>query len=797
MQEATQGQNEKTVGARKTNASLENALFWILSGLILLLPIIFLPTVAVSFLFVKYGLLALAVVSVVTIWILLRLKDGVCLLPINMLNLSALLVLSVLLLSSLLSGSIWNSLIGQLAQTDTFIFYLILFVIVFIAPSVFNNTKRILSLYKIFFVSLSLLAIFHITRLLFGPGWLDFGYFNNLTDNVLGKWNDLGIFFGLGAVLSLVSLELLVLSKRSKIILSAALIVSVLLLMVINFASIWYVLGILALVFFVYSIVIARSGSTKKTAQVALPITSFGIFVISVVFVIGGARIGNVISSYLHISQIDVIPTWQATGGIAKNVILQGSPIRFAFGAGPNRFVNEWQLYKPVGVNSSIFWNTDFSYGVGIVPSSLVTAGVFGLLAWLAFLGILIYMGFRSILSRISNPVQRYLVTSAFLASLYLWLFNVLYVPGLVIIVLTFFFTGLFLAALYNADILKPVRFEYFKNPKIGFVSVLVLVLILIGGLGLAYVTVTKFIAAVYYNQGIADVNSNKLDAGEQKVKTAVSFDTNDLYVRALAQISLVRLGNLLNTKTDSASPDVLRSQFSTISNAALSAANSATLLDSRDYQNWLTLGDVWSAFVPLKIDKAYDNALSDYQRALSYNPQNPYIYLELAKLDSAQNNAAQAKGDLNKALALKANYADAYLFLAQLQISEGDTKSAIDSVTAATISSPDNPGLFFQLGVLRYNNKDYTNAIGAFEQAVALDNQYSNAKYFLGLSYYQLDRTADAITQFIDLQKLNPDNQEVTNILTNLQSGKSPFPKTEAPAAINTATTTAQKAKK
>jgi tetratricopeptide (TPR) repeat protein len=788
---------EESINNFQKESVLEKSLFWIFSGLVLLLPIIFMPAATVPLFSVKYGLLVIAVVLAVAVWILLRLKDGVCLLPINMLNLSGLLVLLVLFVSSFFSGSVWNSLIGQLPQTDTFIFYLYVFVIMFMAPSVFDCAKRIFTLYKVFFVSLGLLAIFLIARLLFGVGWLSFGYFPNLTDNMLGKWNDLGIFFGLGAMLSLVSLELLALSKRLKIALYIILAVSMALLAVINFYSIWYVLGLLSLVFFVYSIVIARSGSAKKTEQVALPVTSFIVFLISVVFVIGGAQIENVISSRLNISQVDVVPTWQTTASIAQKVVLQGSPVRFIFGAGPNRFLNEWLLFKPAAVNSSIFWNTDFNAGVGIVPSSLVTVGVLGFLAWVAFLGILIYMGFRSILSRISNPFQRYLVTSSFLASLYLWLFNVIYVPSLVIIVLTFFFTGLFISSLYEANILKAVRFEYFKNPKVGFISVLALILILICGLSLVYTTTSKFVAMIYYNQAIVAVNNNNIDVGEQKIKNAIGFDNNDLYVRSLAQIYLVRLSTLLGNPTPSMSQDQLKNQFSTISNTALSAAQLAVTLDGRNYQNWLIMGDVWSALVPLKIDKSYDNALSAYNRAFDYSPQNPYIYLELAKLESAQNDAQKAKGDLYKALALKSNYTDAYLFLAQLQTSEGDTKSAIDSVTAATVSSPNNSGLFFQLGLLRYNGKDYTNAIGAFERAVALDGQYSNAKYFLGLSYYQVGRTADAILQFVGLQKLNPGNQEVTNVLTNLRNGEAPFPKTGVSASSTTVSTTTQKVKK
>ena len=736
---------------------LENALFWILAGLVLLLPLIFIPTVVTPLLSVKYGLLVIAVIAAVVVWILLRLKDGVCLLPINMLNLAGCLVLFVLFLSSLLSGSIWNSLLGQLPQTDTFFFYLYVFIIMFMAPSVFNSAKRILTLYKIFFIPLGLLMIFHVIRLLAGPSWLSFGYFPNISDNLVGKWNDLGIFFGLGVVLSLVSLELLTLSKRVKIFLYSALVILIGLLMIINFVSIWYVLGALALVFFVYSIVIARSGNTKKTTLVPLSITSFVIFLISIVFVVGGSTFGGIISNHFHIPQVDVSPTWQTTAGIAKSVLSQGSITRDVFGVGPNRFINEWLLFKPAGVNNSIFWNTDFNSGVGLIPSSLITTGILGLLVWLAFLGILVYMGFRSILSRISDPVQRYLITSSFLASLYLWLFCVIYTPSLVIIVLTFLFTGLFVSSLYGAGILKAVHFEYFKNPKVGFVSVLILIIVLICGLGLVYTTATKFAAAAYYNQGIAQINNgnNNLDSGEQKIKIAISLDASDLYARSLTQIYLVRLSDFLSNSATSTASDTLKNQFSMISNTALSAATFAVSVDGTNYQNWLTMGDVWTALVPLKIDKAYDNASTSYEQALNYDPQNPYIYLEIAKLDSAQNNVPQAKDDLIKALNLKNDYTEAY----------------------------------FQLGVLLYDNKDYTNAIKALEPAVSLDSQNSYAKYFLGLSYYQAGRINDAVAQFSDLQKQNPNNQQLVNILNDIKNGKSLFPKTVLPTGVGTTT--------
>ena len=115
---------------------------------------------------------------------------------------------------------------------------------------------------------------------------------------------------------------------------------------------------------------------------------------------------------------------------------------------------------------------------------------------------------------------------------------------------------------------------------------------------------------------------------------------------------------------------------------------------------------------------------------------------------------------------------------LAQIEISEGNIKDAIKLIEAGSTLAFDNPAVFFQLGVLKYSDKEknYKGAAEAFEKAVALNASYSNARYFLGLSYYNLGRTAEAINQFELVQSLNQNNKEVELILKNLREGRAPF---------------------
>ena len=166
-------------------------------------------------------------------------------------------------------------------------------------------------------------------------------------------------------------------------------------------------------------------------------------------------------------------------------------------------------------------------------------------------------------------------------------------------------------------------------------------------------------------------------------------------------------------------------------------------------------------------------------------NPKGPEVYFSLAKLAADNRDLKESRDYITKTLQQKPNYTSAIFFLSQIDIQEGNIPAAINSVEAATLLSPSNPVVFFQLGLLRYSNGDNRGAITALEQAVYINPVYSNAMYFLGLSYYKVGRTSDAIEQFKKIKELNPDNVEAALILSNLESGKSPFSGTSAGSGV------------
>ncbi|MCR4310985.1 MAG: tetratricopeptide repeat protein [Candidatus Taylorbacteria bacterium] len=765
---------------------LEKVTFVLLLLIPFLLPLFFIPSASFPFQESKALFLGSAVLVAFAFWIIARLKDGTFSFPKTSLYWAGGVALSIFILAGLFSGSIAQAFVGQMVDLGTVRSMALFFLIMFLIPSTFKSKDKIFYAYLAFFASFFLLAIFQLFRLLFGVDFLSGGIFTDITSNTVGKWNDLGIFFGVGTVLSLITLELISLSKLFKVLAYTALAISLFFLAVINFSVVWYVIALFSLIFLVYVISFDKSEiiqdrsegfSEERTPQVSMrriPMNSLVVLLISLVFILGGSFIGSSLSEKFGITQLEVRPSWGATLSIAKDVLTR-DPF---FGAGPSQFTKEWLVSKPDGINSTIFWNTDFSFGVGLLPTFIITTGLLGVLSWVLFLGAFLYVGFRSVLTSVGDKISRYLITSSFLVSLFLWIMNVFYLPSLSIVALTFFFTGLFIASLVQGGLVKQKVISFIEDPRKGFVSVLVLILLLIGSITVEYSFAEKFLGVVYSQSATAlYATDGNIDTAETTLLKATNFsDNNSAYYRALAQLSMLRMSNLLAQDSKSISQDDFLAKFQGLFKTTLSYAEQAVSIDQADYKNWVSLGQVYEAVVPLKVANAYESADAAYQRGLALNPKSPAILLTLGRLEFAHEDNVKAKEYIVKALQMKNNYTDAIFLLAQIQIQEGNLKDAISSVEAAAILAPNDSGTFFQLGLLRYNDKNYVGAASALKQAVALNPQYANAKYFLGLSYYMIGDKAGAVKEFTDLQKTNPDNTEIALILKNLNEGKDPF---------------------
>ncbi|HEY4496169.1 MAG TPA: tetratricopeptide repeat protein [Candidatus Paceibacterota bacterium] len=769
--------------------------FWLVLIGVFLAPIFFIPSATVPFQFGKVLLIALTVLLALICFILARLKEGVLRFPEKIFLASAVFLVLVNFLVAIFSGNVATSIVGQGFEIATFVSIFVMMALLIVTATLFQSHDRIFLSYAAFLAATLIIFVFQALRIVF-PGWLTFGgIFSSNIDSLIGRFNDLGILFGAVALLSLVTTELLALSKFFRLCLHIILVIALLALVAVNFSIVWWAVAVFTLILFVYLWAVRRTTTGQvdiKSTEGALNLpkrqlsyVTLAVLIISLIFIadsfIQSRPISSKIATMLNIAQFEVRPSWSATAEISLKS-LASNPV---FGVGQNRFIYEWLKYKPFSINNTIFWNTDFNFGIGLIPSMAVTTGALGLLSWLAFLGLFLYAGFRVVFFTNGDIFNRYLTVSSFASAAYLWVFSIFYIPSAGVFALTFFFTGLFLASLYQDKNFKSRGWEFVfsDGPKKSFITTLVLVVLLVIAVAIGAGLARKFAAFANFQKALLAFNVNSdIVATEIGLKKAKSLSETDVYNRFLAELYLVKINNLFSRNADDLKTDAIRVEFQSIFGEAINYAKRAIELNDGDYRNWVEAGRVYATVVPLKIAGAYENALSNYNRALELNPQSPLLHLTLARLDLANNDNKKARTAIDQALQLKPDYTEAIFLLAQIEVNEGNLNEAIKSVEKITQIAPNDPTIFFQLGLLNYNNKDYKKAVEVLERATVLLPDYANARYFLGLSYYQINKNNDAIKQFVEIQKANLDNQEVDLILKNLKAGRAPFTNAKPP---------------
>lgn len=702
-------------------------------------------------------------------------------------TIGVLLVISTII-STFVSTSFQKSLIGQGFGVTTASFLILMFVVSFFVSRIASKNKDgMLFIYGAFIASFLLLALFHILRLFAGPDFLSFGTLTSVVSSLIGPWYDLGIFAGMAFLISFFAGSLLSLRKSIKILLYAVTVLSGFIMLLINSYTIWVIMAIIFGLYLAYSYAqtpAIGTGVRKITSRISY--LTLAIFILSLIFVWKGTGISNSFSATPQFEQNNISLPWQLALDVTADTIKE-KPL---FGAGPNRFGSQFLLNKPQIINNSQFWNIEFDSGFGFLPSFLVTHGIVGGILWVLFLIAFISVGIKS-LRHAKEGFARFAIISSFFTASFLWLVALIYTPSHVLIFFTFIVTGIFLAVLGSEGVILTRTYSSHDGIWtkrlvliVGSLSIIILVL-------WAFVYIKKFVAIEYFQKGITALNMPQgagVDSAQSYFKSALAWDKADIYYQALSEVNIIKITAMAQTlqaqnEKDPKSVDQeLAKAVMALIQESVEFTRQAIALDPANYYNYVAEARISEIALSLQIPNGYENAKNAYTSALNFNPYNPALYLNLARVEAAQNKLDEAQKNIGAALQLKSNYTEAVFLLSQIQVNQGKIKDAITSVQFAAQINPNNPQIFFQLGFLYYNDKNYQSANEAFNKAIELDPEYANARYFLGLSYARLGRTSDAVAQFEILARTNPENQEVALILSNLRSGKSPFTDAEPP---------------
>lgn len=720
--------------------------------LVFLLPLFFLPLTTAPLEINKQVFAAVLVLIAFISYLIHSLKTQKIVYPKNLISLAIIILLLVFGISTLFSQAKFLSLFGNLFQSDSFASFLIYGLAFFLAAIFFKEEKERAGLKFSFFISLFLVIVFGLLSVL-GKFIFPWNFSQQLGFNTIGSLSSFAIFIAFGLIMIFGELGLKPVEKFSKAALIGLGLLIIFTLVLLNYPFIWLALALTVLIFAGYKFVIALKINS-------LFIVFFSIFLFFGIF-------GYLLPSLVSLP-IEVRPNLSSNW-----TVIESLPIKnWFFGTGPATFDQNWALYRPVELNQTNLWPLRFNQGFSWFTTIPLTVGIFGFLAVV----FLIYVFVREI-------IRRKEIGAIELGIIFL-LLNWLLAPNFFVQGL-FIFMGLGMVTALSGSI-KEISLENLSKRKI-FIYFIVFIILINLSLVFLFVFGKNYLAAVYYEQGLRAHNQrDDLTTALLKIDRARQLDfSSDEYLRTLSQFLLLRVERLVTEGEPGLTPEALQLEIQNAISLAISIAQRATLINKNNSLNWSNLAHIYESIIPL-ISGADSFAEENYKKAIALDPKNPQEFVNLARSlilaadiygtnnpDLRQDRLDKAKTYLEESLKLKSDYPPTHSLLAVLSMRKGDTQEAIERLERTKQIAPFDKGLAFQLGRIYYQDNQLAQAKGEFERAIAIDPNYSDARYFLGLCYDNLGDKDAALEQFERIAELNPDNEEVRKIIENLKAGK------------------------
>lgn len=678
--------------------------------------------------------------------------------------------------------SLWGYFGGESEAYVSTLFFVAFFLLVF------NNIKEKKDVLKtVYFLLASGILVFIISLLqLWGKYILPGEITKNDFFNTTGSVYNLSVFLASAFLVSL-AMFMSSFSKKKTILFASLSVLFFVGVMIFNLKTIWWGL-LLALAFLLgVSIVNIKQRNSQKR-------------ILAMVFLVLSLVMLNMKTAFLTKDfPVEVFLKQK----IGAKIMLSAWKTNPMLGIGQGNFVSIYQNNRPDNLGD--FWAVNFNSGSSLFITLASTTGILGALAFLFLIvvaGSFVAKGVASSLSAVSDKEDEgnFILPGLGAVWLFLTFIAFFYFFNMTI----WFVWWLSLALIFTLVFLsqkESEKAEYVTNsnsPGSSLALSFVFVLVIIGFITAIYTEGQKYVAAIYFNQALAmDSSGGSIEDVAGKIQKAVQLDpSRDVYYRNLSVASFALANKRIGDKgqQDLSTEDIAYVK-GMIGQAKSYSEKAIELNPSSD--NYISLAQVYEG-VLISMEGADKEVINNYAEAIKLDPRNPSLHVKLASLyvtlanweaskemqkqkdtkdfqlpEKSKEDLVFAKDEIAKAREIKNDHVDANLLLASILEMEGNTDGAIEKEKENKQLFPGSPEISFRLGLLYYKTDKLDEARDEFKEAVAMNKDYSNARYFLGLVYDKQKESQLAIEQFEKIFEANPDNETIKTILNNLKNGK------------------------
>jgi len=625
-------------------------------ALAFLMPVFFLTTFTDYFEQGKFALFLIGTIALAIFWVLKLLLRSSVYITKSKLDVPIWLYVLVFSLSSILSINPTDSLFGTQLKWVPSLLSVVTFILYFYTIS--TNMRSLQAIKYSIFSFIAGGSISTIVGLLsyYGVKLGTSPLLSSIKFNLAGSLENLSLVAGITYLLSL-SVLLNTKEKLNKTLTLVSSILNVLLVILIGHLG-TLVVTILGTVYLVL---------TSNIAKIKTELSIIGILAILVIGIISIPATSKIlIKNNLQLeTQLSVQNSWAISASILKERPFQGM--------GPNTFSKVYLLNKEASINGTQMWNFTFNRPYNQVMEELVSLGLLGIIVGLYF-----YYRLYEIVSSVITKREEFtpIHQALILPVVGIPLFYVFGNANTISSFIFFHFLAVFMSVIAG--------FQKSKNSEDIFISIssfssievsdtperkekfqYFAILPILGVAGaLGYYSSYNVLGEFYFRKSINSAIANDAyGVYNNQIQARNIFPRRDAYHTAIAQTNLNLAITLANKKDLSAQEkEVIQNLISeSIRSARLATEN----LDPLSLNNWVVRASVYKSLIGVTND-ADQWTISALNNAISLDPMNPNLRLELGSIYFSKQDYLTAANLFKQATQLKGDYANAHYNFAQ-----------------------------------------------------------------------------------------------------------------------------------
>ena len=330
------------------------------------------------------------------------------------------------------------------------------------------------------------------------------------------------------------------------------------------------------------------------------------------------------------------------------------------FGVGPEKFFEVFTVSRPQLLNMSPLWNTGFSANASLFLHVASTMGICGIVSFIVFLSQL-WKEWST------HPVTKIQAILCILLSLFA-------PPTLILIFLI-------VHLLLSSDTQKVITGEI-KGVSRYCIALLLLLITLFSLYGLLRWYQGERLIYTSFKAADSGDGSQTFLWQEKAIKTN---PMNPAFHMALSQTALSLSESLIATAPiqDDGAPKLSDEEKTLLTNLisrSIQEAKLAVTLSPANVHAWLNLARVYQGLIGIA-GQSDTWAIASYQKAMTTDPINPILHLDLGGLYMSLNKYEEAGQEFIKAITLKPNYINGFYNLANAFRKMGDYDNAVKAL--------------------------------------------------------------------------------------------------------------------